>query len=489
MKRSTGNIIFVTVCMAVGLIPFVGMSVAKTETTTENRVLSEWPSLSKDGSFNVNFLPEAGSYFEDHFAFRNQFVAADSLLMGKVFHQSSVDTVLVGTDNWLYYTDSLDDYLGQNVVSERGAYNIANNLKIVQNKMTQQGIDFAFTIAPNKNSLYDEHMPYYYSVKASDTNNRAKVLPLLDQMAIRYIDLYEPFEERDEVLYRAQDSHWNEKGAVLAYNTILDGLEKVHNDLSDVPILRTKTTKGDLGVSLYSVAAQPEWDCQYEYDSQISYVTDTDSWEDVWIQTESPGKTGSLLMFRDSFGNTLSPLIAEEYGQAAFSKDTVYHLDSRIDACQPDTVLFEIVERNLERFGQFAKDDHSAGPPVMEAPYAVDVDVYNADQAETGTTAEAYFSDLRPDYLCVAGKIDEELLDTESNVYIEITADGTSNVYEAYTVTDPDSGADNGYLMYLNSTRIPDGVFQIRVFTEDTDGRVTMVLDQEMDVSSEIAGN
>ena len=61
MKRSTGNIIFVTVCMAVGLIPFVGMSVAKTETTTENRVLSEWPSLSKDGSFNVNFLPEAGS--------------------------------------------------------------------------------------------------------------------------------------------------------------------------------------------------------------------------------------------------------------------------------------------------------------------------------------------------------------------------------------------------------------------------------------------
>lgn len=489
MKRKTGNIIFVTVCMTIALLPFIGMSVAKTETTTENRVLSEWPQLVKDGSFNVNFLPEAGAYFEDHFAFRNQFIAADSLFMGKLFHQSSVDTVLVGTDNWLYYTDSLDDYLGENVVSERGAYNIANNIKIVQNKMTQEGIDFAFTIAPNKNSLYDENMPYYYQVKAGDVNNRQKVLPLLDQLSVRYIDLYQPFEEKQEILYLPQDSHWNEKGAVLAYNTILDGLGKIHDDLSNVQINRTKTTKGDLAVSLYSVAAEPEWDSQYEYDSQISYVTETDSWEDVWIQTESTGKSGSLLMFRDSFGNTLSPLIAEEYGRAAFSKDTVYHLDSRIAASQPDTVLFEIVERNLERFGQFARDDHSSGPPVMEAPYAGDVDIYSAAQAETKATAEAYLSDLRPDYLCITGKIDEDMLGADTNVYIEITAGDTSNVYEGYTVTDPGTGDDNGYLMYLNTTRIPDKSFQIRVFTENKDQGVTMVLDQTIDVSNVMTEN
>ena len=185
----------------------------------------------------------------------------------------------------------------------------------------------------------------------------------------------------------------------------------------------------------------------------------------------------------------MSPLIAEEYGQAAFSKDTVYHLDSRIAASQPDTVLFEIVERNLERFGQYARDDHSSGPPVMEAPYAGDVDIYSAAQGETKATAEAYLSDLRPDYLCVAGKIDEDMLGTETNVYIEITADGTSNVYEGYTVTDPASGDDNGYLMYLNTARIPNGTFQIRVFTEDEKQGVTMVLDQEIDVSSIMTQN
>lgn len=475
--------------MAIALTPLAGMAVARTDTTTENRVLSEWPSLIEDDSYNVNFLPEAGTYFEDHFALRNQMVAADALIMGKIFHQASTDTVLVGTDGWLYYTDSLDDYLGRNVVSDRGAYNVANNLKIVQEKMTQAGIDFAFTIAPNKNSLYDEHMPYYYRVKAGDVNNRQKVTPLLEQLLVRYIDLYPAFEETDSVLYRAQDSHWNGKGAVLAYNTILDEMGKPHDDFSSVPITRTKTEKGDLAVSLYSVAAQPEWDSHYEYESQFSYVTDTDSWEDVWVQTEAPGKSGNLLMFRDSFGNTLSPLIAEEYGQAAFSKDTVYHLDSRIDACQPDTVLFEIVERNLGRFGQFAREDHSSGPPIMEAPYAADVDIYSAGQQETGSTAEAFLSDMRPDYLCITGQIDENLLDTETNVYIEVTADGITDVYEAYTVTDSGTGSDNGYLMYLNTAKIPDGNFQIRVFTGDPDGNVTMVLDQEMDVSGEMAGN
>lgn len=488
MKRKKGNVVFVAACMAIGLIPLAGMTIARTETTTENRVLSEWPSLrNEDGSFNVNFLPQAGTYFEDHFAFRNQLVAADSLIMGNVFRQSTIDTVLTGTDGWLYYTDSLDDYLGQNVVTERGAYNIAHNLKIVQDKMDQQGIRFAFTVAPNKNSLYDEHMPYYYRVKISDTNNRKKVEPLLEQMGISYIDLYEPFEQQSEVLYRAQDSHWNMKGAVLAYHTILEELGKTHNDFSEVPVSRTRTEKGDLAVSLYSVAAEPEWDYRYDYESQFSYVTDTENWEDVWIQTAADGKSGNLLMFRDSFGNTLSPLLAEEYGQAAFSKDTVYHLDSRIQLCQPDTVLFEIVERNLARFGQYARTDYSSGPPIMEAPYAADVDVYSAqilDQERAGASAEAYLSDMRPDYLCISGQIEEELLDTESNIYLEVTAGGMSNVYTAYTVTDLVSGEDNGYLVYLSTAQVPDGEFQVRVFTEDADGGITMVLDTELNVDT-----
>lgn len=93
--------------------------------------------------------------------------------------------------------------------------------------------------------------------------------------------------------YRKQDSHWNEKGAVLAYNTILDALGREHEDYSDAEIMRVKTEGGDLAIALYSVAAEPEWDYRYIYESNYIYTTETKSWEDVWIQTESPGKKGT----------------------------------------------------------------------------------------------------------------------------------------------------------------------------------------------------
>lgn len=468
------------------MLPLVGMTVAETDISTENRTLSEWPAFVKEGRLNRNYLQEVGAYFNDHFAFRNDMVAANALIMSNVFGQSAVDTVLTGTDHWLYYTDSLDDYLGQEVISEREAYHIAHNLEIVQKKLKQKNIEFAFTIAPNKNSLYDDHMPYYYRKKAGNINNRVLVEPLLEKLSVSYINLYEAFEKQDEVLYRKQDSHWNEKGAVLAYNTILDALGREHEDYSDAEIIRVKTEEGDLATALYSVAAEPEWDYRYIYESNYIYTTETKSWEDVWIQTESPGKKGNLLMFRDSFGNTLSPLLAEEYGKAAFSKDTVYHLDASIEQCYPDFVLFEIVERNLERFGEFSLYDHSCGPPVMEAPYAYDLDVSDAEKVKTETTLNVNQSDLQTSYLCLSGQIDEAYQDVQTNVYIEIISNGKSELYEAYTVSDPYSGKDNGFMMYLAADQISGSTFQASVFAELSDGTIKRVLDETLNLDEMI---
>ena len=480
MKKLTANLLFVIICIALCLVPLCGMLVKKTDTTTEKRTLAKWPSMTDaDGSFNTDVLEEAGAYFNDHFALRNEMVSADSVLMSRVFRQSAVDTVFTGTDDWLYYTSTLDDYTGTNIVSERGAYQIAHNLRVVQDKMEQNGMTFMFVIAPNKNSLYDQNMPYYYRTKASDQNNLSRTMPYIGQQGVHYTDLYEVFRDQEEVLYRKQDSHWNAKGAVLAYNTILDTLGKAHNDFSDTDLIRTKTERGDLATALYSVAAKPEWNYRYDYESAFSYVTDTESWEDLWIQTENPEKNGTLLMFRDSFGDTLAPLMAEEYASGGFSKDSVYHLDSYIDMVQPDTVLFEIVERNIRRYGEFSKTEHSSGPPIMEAPTA-QIDVSSAKAVESDTTVTAEVSDQQSDYLCVNGFVDKKYLDTETNVYAEITSADGSAVYEAYTVTNPETKQENGYLLYLNKEIFADSSFRIRIYTENTDQTLYTVADQEV---------
>ena len=85
---------FFTVC----LIPLVGMAVTEQESSSENRTLAEFPQLRSEEGINVQWLNEAGDYFQDHFAFRNELVTANALLNGKILGTSTATGVIQGTD-------------------------------------------------------------------------------------------------------------------------------------------------------------------------------------------------------------------------------------------------------------------------------------------------------------------------------------------------------------------------------------------------------
>ena len=113
------QMLYITAFFAACLVPSLGMAVTKQEASSENRRLAEFPELKKENEINTRWLPEAGEYFQEHFAFRNELVTANALLNGKIFGVSTADGVIQGTDNWLYYKDSLEDYLGEELLSER----------------------------------------------------------------------------------------------------------------------------------------------------------------------------------------------------------------------------------------------------------------------------------------------------------------------------------------------------------------------------------
>ena len=110
MKKKIWYLIYIAAVLIFVLIPFAGMSVAATNETTENKELVEFPELRTDGTWNPHFLGDLGVYFEEHFAFRQELVAANALLRGRLLGVSASDQVLVGKDGWLYYTGTLDDY-------------------------------------------------------------------------------------------------------------------------------------------------------------------------------------------------------------------------------------------------------------------------------------------------------------------------------------------------------------------------------------------
>lgn len=468
--KKIGNIFYVVICLLLCIFPFAGMAFAPADTTTENRELAGIPDIREDDGWNRTYLQELGTYFEEHFAFRPLLVTVDSVIQSRVFEVSNMDTVIVGTDGWLYYTATLDDYLGRNTLSERGIYNVAHNLSLMQRYVEDKGAAFLFTAAPNKNFLYGENMPYFYKKKVSSTRNMTLLEQKLKEFDIAYADLSTAFADKEEILYLKRDSHWNRKGAVLAYNTLLDYLDCEHDTFETVGCVRTRTEYGDLNKMMYPVDFAPEWDYNYQNENVFTYVTDTESVEDAWIQTENPAGEGSLLMFRDSFGNTLLPLMADVFKDGYFSKSVPYNIEDYLNAFSPECVIVEKVERNI---GDFATE-----PPIMTGPL-VSLES-KADKVSTGTTLYMAESEYNTAYWEISGMVDEKYIKTDTDIYINVTVNGETKTYEAYSTTK--EGSDNGYLLYIAKKQIPSDEVWVEILLQ-TKGAVQSVAAGKFNVS------
>ena len=394
------QVLYITAFFAACLVPSLGMAVTKQEASSENRRLAEFPELKKENEINTRWLPEAGEYFQEHFAFRNELVTANALLNGKIFGVSTADGVIQGTDNWLYYKDSLEDYLGEELLSERSLFNIAHTLAMMQETLNEKGVQFLFTVAPNKNSLYGENMPYYDSLKVSSDKNLVNLQKYLRQEQVSYGDLYE---------------------------------------------------------MLYPLAMTPEEEVYYDRQTTFAYVGEVVSNFDPKITTVNPVKEGSLVMFRDSFGNALLPFMADAYSSAYFSRGVPYQM-SEVDEKNADTVIVERAERFLPEMAQ--------SPPIMEGPEC-QVNVTEEDTVPAG--AGAVQCEIQGNLEKITGCIEEKYLDIDSRIYIRLNHD---KIYEAFPmdVSTEDGKTDSsGFCLYLDRSLLAADGNQIEIFTDNKD--------------------
>lgn len=394
------QVLYITAFFAACLVPSLGMAVTKQEASSENRRLAEFPELKKENEINNRWLLEAGEYFQEHFAFRNELVTANALLNGKIFGVSTADGVIQGTDNWLYYKDSLEDYLGEELLSERSLFNIAHTLAMMQETLNEKGVQFLFTVAPNKNSLYGENMPYYDSLKVSSDKNLVNLQKYLRQEQVSYGDLYE---------------------------------------------------------MLYPLAMTPEEEVYYDRQTTFAYVGEVVSNFDPKITTVNPVKEGSLVMFRDSFGNALLPFMADAYSSAYFSRGVPYQM-SEVDEKNADTVIVERAERFLPEMAQL--------PPIMEGPEC-QVNVTEEDTVPAG--AGAVQCEIQGNLEKITGCIEEKYLDTDSRIYIRLNH---NKIYEAFPmdVSTEDGKTDSsGFCLYLDRSLLAADGNQIEIFTDNKD--------------------
>lgn len=400
-RKKIGYALFVGAAAGICILPALA-ALWQNEPAVGNEQLADLPELrEEDGSFNVNVLNDFSDYFADHFGFRHEMITLNDQLTGQMLRALDSSSVLLGRESWLFYKSTLESYTGADRFTGRQSYAAARVLRLMQDYCEENGIAFCFTIAPNKNSLYGDKMPLLYP--AADTRSAELLMQQLDAQGVHYIDLFAPLSGEDRQLYYRLDSHWNMEGAQLAAQTLLTGLKGSAPDFDALKNGGTTPHTGDLYEMVYPAGEETEADAAYDFG--YTYDEKFHSADDITIHTQNAQAEGSIYVYRDSFGINLHPFLAQSYGSACFSRNMPYRLTA-VTAEQPDVLLVELVERNLNWLLERAPE---LPAPERSAVTAEDTGAI-VDAARTDGGMEGYF--------LLSGSLDDAAPDEDSPLYI-----------------------------------------------------------------------
>ena len=332
--------------------------------TNENRRLEAFPHLS------IHWAQDFERWFSDRYGMRDALVYYGSRLQMARTGLPMNQQVVVGRDNWLFYDENYTpghlhfaSLYGEDSFLPSDLQTIADNLSRVRKHLAACHIPFYLVIAPDKQTVYPEkpQMP-----PPSGATTQADQLDAYLHTAdpqLRIIDLRKPEiaakTAQSQELYYRTDTHWNELGAFFGYQAIAkrlvhDGVlaDAVGTRLDSYRIRTTPSAGGDIAVNLLDLPGYfPDHAVQLD-NTQPRQAHDISlpGWppniNNSFRITENPAASGSLLLYRDSFFDALTPFVAEDFHR-------IYSFlgrgidGNRVRQAHPNAVMLEIVERGL----------------------------------------------------------------------------------------------------------------------------------------------
>lgn len=139
--------------------------------------------------------------------------------------------VIVGKDKFLFLGNDIDQVIDKT----QGLYKYTNQdidkwtskLKKVQMWYEERGIKFVITIAPNKHSVYSEKLPAW--MKQNKQTITDKIISYSKNKKINLLDLRDSMKKnKHKQLYFMTDTHWNYKGASIAYEETIKYINSVY---------------------------------------------------------------------------------------------------------------------------------------------------------------------------------------------------------------------------------------------------------------------
>ena len=333
--------------------------------STENRRLKRMPDLHFPHV--RSFVQQFDRYYKENFGWRNALFYAYSRWKYNVLEQSPLpEKVVVGKNGWFYlgnsYNKVIDQHRGLLPLSADSAKLIANHVAFRQQELAKQGIKLYVFIAPDSHTIYPENLPDHLQI--SKVSSRLDVLAqAMRQTSIPFIDVRDTLitAKHDHIVYYKTDTHWNDYGTLVGCAALLNRIRQdwpvmIPIRASDYTIVQQHGIGGDL-TSMLTLQNEEKDSIFYMItpaNKLASRQTASIKLENLdFLSTRFVGSgSGSLLLIGDSFSHPMMQYLPAYFHNSYFIRAPKLTPEI-IEAEHPTILVFEVVERNIEKLATF----------------------------------------------------------------------------------------------------------------------------------------
>lgn len=321
IKNIILTVIFIIFLFSVSAVCFIKPT--DEYSMSERRPLSKLPEISSDTILGGEFMEGFEKYSADQFPFRDRLRNIKAIFSTKVLGKIDNNGLFTEDGHISKINDTENEYM-MDYAAELFA-------KIVKDNMTDKNAKIYFSIVPDKNMFVAQKNGY----PSLDYNNFIEKMKNKTEF-MSYIDITSLLSEKD---YYFTDTHWKQENIIdiaealasamgsktgkdYTINTLENPFYGVYHGQLAMPFkpdtikYLTNQTIDNCTVTYYDTGS-PKKGEMYNMEKAVSkdpyemFLSGTMPL--LTIENPSAESDKELVMFRDSFGSSIAPLLAEGY--------------------------------------------------------------------------------------------------------------------------------------------------------------------------------
>ncbi len=314
IKDATVTVVFVIILIFVFVINIIVKD--KEISNSERRKLALFPKINKENITDGNLSEDFEKYFSDQFVGRDRFRSLKSFISLNIFRQKDNNALFV-KDNSIYKMEYK--------LNEKNLQKSASKIEEVYNKYLKD-MNVYYGIIPDKNYyLTDDHLKLNYEKVEEVMKKYLKDL--------KYIEISDYLDLSD---YYRTDLHWKQENLSKVVNRLQTELQLENFNLQEYEQKDWGdfygAYYGQLGMNIepdkiYALTNEEIENCiTYNFESQkkgrVYQEKGTSDRYDIYLSGAVPiiridnlnsKSNKELILFRDSFGSSLAPLLINNY--------------------------------------------------------------------------------------------------------------------------------------------------------------------------------